>query len=258
MELNLLAQFTIYYGVKVSPTIQAGTYSTEVTYTATAILPPPPELSTITPSTFYLTSGHDGTVRITISNSSTNTDLTNILDYISAIYVDLNGNGQLDMDNSQDSTYPSSELCRDLTLDPADTSNHTLICTMPTDTYLQYLGKTDLLANLTTTNNGTYPIRMIYLGGDIDTNQTYSYHNPSGQIPTSSTTSLPSNTNRTMSICQNGTDSSDCQVDIDSNMIPIKYIGTHSNPAWAVVTSSEQTNNTGLWYNYSVELPKRH
>ena len=39
------AQFTIYYGVKVSPTIQAGTYSAEVTYTATAILPPLPTLT---------------------------------------------------------------------------------------------------------------------------------------------------------------------------------------------------------------------
>ena len=230
--------------IKVSPSIQADTYSAEVTYTATAILPPAPELNTITPNTFYLTSGHDGTVKI--KGSNTPTPLSNITN----IYLDLNGNG----------TMENYEECRDLTIDAEDTSNSTLICTMPTDTYLQYLGETTILSNLTTTNNGngagTYPIRLIHTGGDTATSLTYTYRNPSGQIPTTSSTNLPTGTNgttnRTMSICRNGDANSDCQVDIDSNMIPVKYIGTHKEPKWAVVTNSEQSTNQGLWYNYSV------
>ena len=236
----------IYYGVRVDnpDKLSAGDYQIKVTYTATAILPPAPELSTITPSTFYLTSGHDGTVKI--KGSNTPTPLSNITN----IYLDLNGNGTMD----------SYEECRDLTTDAEDTTNSTLICTMPTDTYLQYLGETTILSNLTTTNNGngagTYPIRLIHTGGDTATNLTYTYRNPSGQIPTTSSTNLPTdtngNTNRTMSICRNGDANSDCQVDIDSNMIPVKYIGTHKEPKWAVVTNSEQSTNQGLWYNYSV------
>ena len=235
----------IYYGVRVDnpDKLLAGDYQIKVTYTATAILPPAPEINTITPNTFYLTSGHDGTVKI--EGSNTPTPLSNITN----IYLDLNGNGTMD----------NYEECRDLTTDAEDTTNSTLICTMPTDTYLQYLGETTILSNLTTTNNGngagTYPIRLIHTGGDTVTNLTYSYRNPSGQIPTASSTNLPTDTNgttnRTMSICRNG-DPSDCQVDIDDNMIPVKYIGTHKEPKWAVVTNSEQSTNKGLWYNYSV------
>ena len=236
----------IYYGVRVDnpDKLLAGDYQIKVTYTATAILPPAPELNTITPNTFYLTSGHDGTVKI--KGSNTPTPLSNITN----IYLDLNGNGTMD----------SYEECRDLTIDSEDTTNSTLICTMPTDTYLQYLGETTILSNLTTTNNGngagTYFIRLIHTGGDTATNLTYTYRNPSGQIPTTSSTNLPTDTNgttnRTMSICRNGDVNSDCQVDIDSNMIPVKYIGTHKEPKWAVVTNSEQSTNQGLWYNYSV------
>ena len=233
---------TIYYGVKVSPSIQADTYSAEVTYTATAILPPAPELSTITPNTFYLTSGHDGTVKIKGYNTST--PLSNITN----IYLDLNGNGTMD----------NYEECRDLTIDAESASNSTLICTMPTDTYLQYLGKTTILSNLTTTNNGIYPIRLIHTGGDTATNLTYTYRNPSGQIPTTSSTNLPTDTNgttnRTMSICRNGDANSDCQVDIDSNMYPIAYVGTHSNAQWIPLDKGtiESSAYQGLWYNYSV------
>ena len=237
---------TIYYGVKVSPSIQADTYSAEVTYTATAILPPAPELNTITPNTFYLTSGHDGTVKI--KGSNTPTPLSNITN----IYLDLNGNGTMD----------NYEECRDLTIDSEDTTNSTLICTMPTDTYLQYLGETTILSNLTTTNNGngagTYPIRLIHTGGDTATNLTYTYRNPSGQIPTTSSTNLPTDTNgttnRTMSICRNGDPNSDCQVDIDSNMYPIAYVGTHSNAQWIPLDKGtiESSAYQGLWYNYSV------
>ena len=211
----------------------------KLTYTATAILPPAPSLSSITPNTFYLTSGNDGTVKLTGSNSPTP------LSSITNVYVDLNNNGQLDTGNAEE--------CRDLTLDPSTSSGAstaTLICTMPSDVYRESL-------RLSTTA-GTYPIRLIYSGGDIATNLTYSYKEPSRTIPADSTINLPSSgssssTNRQLSICTNGVGSNnDCLVDIDTNMIPIKYVGTHKEPKWVVVTNEEQANNTGLWYNYSV------
>ena len=211
----------------------------KLTYTATAILPPAPSLSSITPNTFYLTSGNDGTVKLTGSNSPTP------LSSITNVYVDLNNNGQLDTGNAEE--------CRDLTLDPSTSSGAstaTLICTMPSDVYRESL-------RLSTTA-GTYPIRLIYSGGDIATNLTYSYKEPSRTIPADSTINLPSSgssssTNRQLSICTNGVGSNnDCLVDIDTNMIPIKYVGTHKEPKWVVVTNAEQANNTGLWYNYSV------
>ena len=121
---------------------------------------------------------------------------------------------------------------------------------MPSDVYRESLGLS--------TTAGTYPIRLIYSGGDIATNLAYSYKEPSRTISADSTINLPSSgssssTNRQLSICTNGVGSNnDCLVDIDTNMIPIKYVGTHSNPKWVVVTNEEQANNTGLWYNYSV------
>ena len=207
----------IYYGVRTSPSIQADTYSTEVTYTATAILPPAPELTSISTDTFYLRSGNDGTV--TIKGDNRISSITNL-------YVDMNGNNKLD----------TGEECRDLTMDVTDTSSSTIICTMPTDTYRESLG-------LTTPANpdNPYPIRITYDTGDTTTNLTYRYLEPT-------------NTNddgTAESICQNATDESDCIVDIDTNMIPIKYVGTHTNPKWVVVTNQELQNNNGLWYSYA-------
>ena len=213
----------IYYGVRTSPSIQADTYTTEVTYTATAILPPAPELTSISTDTFYLRSGNDGTVKITGSNTPTS------LSTITNIYVDLNGNGAME----------DYEECRDITFDTEDSKKTTMICTMPTDVYLESVGYDT--TNLATTNSGTYPIRLIYSGGDTATNLTYRYLEPT-------------NTNddgTAESICQNATDESDCIVDIDTNMIPIKYVGTHTNPKWVVVTNKEIQDNNGLWYSYA-------
>ena len=60
------------------------------------------------------------------------------------------------------------------------------------------------------------------------------------------------------SICQSGNSDSDCQVDIDAHMIPVKYTGGtgqsgDGKPAqwtWTVVSKND-TNNPGDWYDYS-------
>ena len=55
------------------------------------------------------------------------------------------------------------------------------------------------------------------------------------------------------SICMNGVNaSSDCQVDIDANMIPIRYVGNNSDGSaiWVTVSQNEIDHTPGLWYDY--------
>jgi hypothetical protein len=47
-------------------------------------------------------------------------------------------------------------------------------------------------------------------------------------------------------ICENANIESSCKVDIDQNMIPIKYAGTTSTPTWA----KADPNTEGDWYDY--------
>ena len=45
---------------------------------------------------------------------------------------------------------------------------------------------------------------------------------------------------------------SDCQVDIDNNMIPVTYVGYDGNGGghWAVVSDADIQRNPGSWYDY--------
>ena len=54
------------------------------------------------------------------------------------------------------------------------------------------------------------------------------------------------------SICRNADPDSDCQVDIDDNMIPVTYVGYDGNGSghWAVVSDDDIANKAGSWYNY--------
>ena len=54
------------------------------------------------------------------------------------------------------------------------------------------------------------------------------------------------------SICRNNDPDSDCQVDIDDNMIPVVYEGYDGNGGgnWRIVTKEEIENNKGSWYDY--------
>ena len=51
------------------------------------------------------------------------------------------------------------------------------------------------------------------------------------------------------SICRNGDPNSDCQVDIDDNMIPIAY--NEDEDSWQIVTKSEIESTSGSWYDYT-------
>ena len=52
-------------------------------------------------------------------------------------------------------------------------------------------------------------------------------------------------------ICKSGDPKNDCQVDLDPNMIPVKYTGTTINAQWTSLANPEDSSNQGNWYNYN-------
>ncbi len=52
-------------------------------------------------------------------------------------------------------------------------------------------------------------------------------------------------------LCQSGNVNSSCLVDLDSNMIPVKYTGTTTNAQWTSLANPEDSSNQGDWYNYN-------
>ena len=52
-------------------------------------------------------------------------------------------------------------------------------------------------------------------------------------------------------ICKSGDPKNDCQVDLDPNMIPVKYTGSTTNAQWTSLANPEDSSNQGNWYNYN-------
>ena len=52
-------------------------------------------------------------------------------------------------------------------------------------------------------------------------------------------------------VCKSGDPKNDCQVDLDPNMIPVKYTGTTTNAQWTSLAKPEDSSNQGNWYNYN-------
>ncbi len=52
-------------------------------------------------------------------------------------------------------------------------------------------------------------------------------------------------------ICKSGDPKNDCQVDIDPNMIPVKYTGSTTNAQWTSLAKPEDAAHQGDWYNYN-------
>ena len=51
-------------------------------------------------------------------------------------------------------------------------------------------------------------------------------------------------------VCKSGDPKNDCQVDLDPNMIPVKYTGTTTNAQWTSLANPEDAAHQGEWYNY--------
>ena len=54
-----------------------------------------------------------------------------------------------------------------------------------------------------------------------------------------------------LTICKSGDPKNDCQVDLDPNMIPVKYTGSTTNAQWTSLANPEDSSNQGNWYNYN-------
>ena len=52
-------------------------------------------------------------------------------------------------------------------------------------------------------------------------------------------------------ICRSGDLKSDCQVDLDANMIPVKYTGDINHAEWTSLANREDAAHQGEWYNYN-------
>ena len=190
---------TIYYGVKVSPDIQADTYSAEVTYTATATIPTPALTKLIINDSVQV--GQTSEFAIEGTN----------LDTVSSIKLCPTGQ-QPDTTNANCYEVPSEDI----------------------DTYLD---------DTTTSTKGTV---LSFTNPAISEPDTYDLYaiSPTGQTKLDQPFIVQEE-----STCRNGDPNSDCEVDIDANMIPIYYAGnnTDGSAIWKVAN----TNNPGEWYDYT-------
>ena len=124
----------------------------------------------------------------------------------------------LDKDNVLDS---NNELCA---IDKDSITDTKLTCTIPTP------------SSTLTINPDTYNLYLRTQANDLAT-ATFTYTTP------------PAGT-----VCRNADPNSDCQVDIDANMIPIYYDEAKSNAEgeaiWKVANPNDP-NNPGSWYDYT-------
>ena len=121
----------------------------------------------------------------------------------------------IDLNNSN--TYDTNEQCTNLNVE----SNTKLTCNVPTD------------QTIPTLDTGTHTIYVQTQAEQV------------GKLENAFTYTKSS-------ICRNADPNSDCQVDIDDNMIPVTYVGYDGNGGghWAVVSDTDIQNNPGSWYDY--------
>ncbi len=53
------------------------------------------------------------------------------------------------------------------------------------------------------------------------------------------------------SVCRAGDSKNDCKVDLDDNMIPVKYTGNNNSDEWTSIAYPESNNHVGEWYDYN-------
>ena len=212
-----IATTNVTFATKTTNLTPADTYSINLTYTLTAeeILPAP-TIDRTTPAAYQ----YGDTTNTKWSTSATGTPTsfnsktltiqgTNFIQNATNVYLDINGNNQMD----------NNEQCTNVTV---AIGGNSLTCTIPDETTNKALDPTkDAVYNLIVTNN-------------------------SNMTPLDDKSNVTSFSYIASSICTNANPNSACQVDIDSNMIPIKYTGNETNPQWQKADIAKQ----GDWYNY--------
>ena len=121
------------------------------------------------------------------------------------------------IDLNNNNTYDTNEQCTNLSIE----SDTKLTCNVPTD---------QTIPALDTGAHTVYVQTQAEQLGELDNGFTYTKS----------------------SICRNADPDSDCQVDIDDNMIPVVYEGYDGSGGgnWRIVTKEEIEGNPGSWYNY--------
>ena len=130
--------------------------------------------------------------------------------------------GPLDSTGSPSATSKQYD-CTNLMGIVDDSYNYQLACNIPTDQT-----NPDL-------EPGDYTIHVVTQGGEATIGFAYTEKpKPVGTV------------------CTNADSQSACQVDIDANMIPIRYDGNNSDGSarWLTVSNDEISNGKGIWYNY--------
>ena len=184
----------VMYGANCVGFVLAGSYSTNVTYTATAFIQAAPSLDRFDTGNDTTYAGKTDQFILHGSN----------LNNIQSLWIDYNDNGVHD-DNETTAIDDTATDKGQVTFTNAP-SDHIGIH----DVYIETLGGVDRLER-------SFIIQPA-------------------------------------SICRSGDPNNDCQVDIDDNMIPIKYDDTNStltNPIWTSIAVSDDSSNPGDWYDYS-------
>ena len=121
------------------------------------------------------------------------------------------------IDLNNNNAYDTNEQCTNLNVE----SNTKLTCNVPTD------------QTIPTLDTGTHTIYVQTQAEQV------------GKLENAFTYTKSS-------ICRNADLDSDCQVDIDDNMIPVTYVGYDGNGRghWAVVSDADIQRNPGSWYDY--------
>ena len=120
----------------------------------------------------------------------------------------------IDLNNSN--TYDTNEQCTNLNIE----SNTKLTCNVPTD---------QTIPTLDTGTHTIYVQTQAEQPGKLENAFTYTKS----------------------SICRNNDPDSDCQVDIDANMIPVTY--DEERQVWIALNEQQINSLTGIWYDYGAK-----
>ena len=185
----------VYYGANIPKSSLAGTYTTNVKYTASVKLPGAITIDSITPNSYTLNSSED--TKVTVSGAN--------LETAYQAWIDFDGDGAYDKDSEACTiSYPITNT----------SSTDTLTCAIPVNKNIKA---------------GSYKFYVLTQNGSA-VSSTFTYVK-------SAVSSQKNNT------CKNGDHNSNCIVDKDSNMIPVKY----ANGGW----QKADVNTAGDWYDYA-------
>ena len=120
------------------------------------------------------------------------------------------------IDINDNNSYDANEECTNLNV----TSDSQLTCNAPTDQTIPTLG---------TGTHTVYVQTQAEKLGEIENGFTYTKS----------------------SVCRNADDESDCQVDIDDNMIPVTY--DEERQVWIALNEQQINSLTGIWYDYGAK-----